>query len=94
MTVTGLPAAPGAATQTLPVRELVPVLASYHKWIVPLLVPLDPVVMRNQLPPTSTDAVQSIVPVRVFDTLNDVFPEDPPTSCCDGDTKSSGSGAV
>ena len=72
MTVTGLRAAPGAVTRTLPVRELVPLLGSYHKWIVPLFVPLDPDVTRNQLAPVVTSAVQFIVPAFVFDTLNDV----------------------
>ena len=58
--------------------------------MVPPFVPLEPELICNQLPPEVTLAVQFIVPVPVFDTLNEVLPDEDVTSRCEGVTESTG----
>ncbi|MCX5769365.1 MAG: hypothetical protein NTZ09_03705 [Candidatus Hydrogenedentes bacterium] len=60
----------------------------------PPFVPLDPDVIHSQLPPEVTLAVQFMVPVPAFQTLNDVLPEDDATSRCEGAAESTGWGGV
>ena len=56
------------------VRDEALVFAVKLQLMVPELVPLSPDVIVSQLPPDVTAAVQGMVPVPVFETLNVVMP--------------------
>ena len=72
LTVTsfGLPVAPGAVTRIVPVREVVPEFRVKAAVIVPLAADW----IHSHVPPDMTNAVQAIVPVPVFVTVNVVGP--------------------
>ena len=76
VTSTGLPVAPVVAvTRMVAVRAEMPVFAVKPQLMVPELVPLAPDVIESQPPSHDvTAAVQCMVPVPVFETLNVVVP--------------------
>ena len=74
VTSIGLPVAPVDVTRIVPVRADVLVFAVKLQLMVPELVPLAPDEIESQLLPDITAAVQFIVPVPVFETLNMVAP--------------------
>lgn len=78
--------APVAVTLIVPVRDSGLVLASNEHMIVPALVPLTPDVIRSQLLPEFTDAVQGVDPLPVIEALNVVVPASFATSELKGDT--------
>ena len=85
----GLPVAPVAVMRIVPVREAVVVLASKAQEMVPESVPLLPDEMVSQLADI-TSAVQGMVSVPAFETLNVVDPISFDASRWVGSTESTG----
>jgi hypothetical protein len=75
LTSFGLPVAPVAVTRIVPVRDDVPVFCVNAAVITPPFVPLDPDWIESHDAPDVTAAVQAIVPVPTFETLNVVVPD-------------------
>ena len=65
----GLPAAPEAVIRIVPVRDDRLVLLTVAQVMVPVLVPLDPLLMESQLPPDVMDAVHDMDPVPILEML-------------------------
>ena len=74
VTSIGLLVAPVAVTRIVAVRDEAPALAVKLQLTVPALVPLEPDMIESQSLIGVTAAVQGIVPVPVFETLNVVVP--------------------
>ena len=92
MTVTslGLPVAPVAVTRIVPVRLSVEPFEVNEAVIVPLLVPDEPEEIESHAEPDTTEVVQPIVPVPVFETAKVVVPDGEDTERLSGATASIG----